>query len=331
MMIMDKTEKTDLRRRSILMRGVAELRLVTLADGPAAGARIVEVRTPHGLTADVALDRGGDLFRLGWRGVDIGWRSAADGATPWPVADTEEGLGFLRGFDGFLVTCGLDHHGVAAATSAQAFNYPLRKHIHHPLHGRIMSSRAELVEKRIDWDAGEMRLRLILRQASVFGEVLELDRLWTFHLDRPEVRLTDRVINRGFRPTRHGVLYHVNFGHPFLGEDLRLSAPDWPPAAKLAGDIIRPTDDHVEMVDAAPSPQDGRVELTNRARGFGLAIAFDSQALPVTALWRAFQSGTFALGVEPQTSFADAAVATLAPQEERMYRLSLTILDAPKA
>jgi Domain of unknown function (DUF4432) len=161
--------------------------------------------------------------------------------------------------------------------------------------------------------------------------VLELDRLWAFRLDRPEVRLTDRVVNRGFRPTRHGVLYHVNLGHPFLAEDLRLLAPDWPLAATLAADTIRPTDDHVEKVDAAPSPQDGRVEMTNPALGFGLAIAFDPGMLPVTALWRAFQSGTFALGVEPQTSFADAAVATLAPQEDRMYRVDMTILDAPKA
>lgn len=328
---MDKTKETDLRRRSILMRGPAELRLVTLADGPAAGARLVEVRTPQGLTADIALDRGGDLFRLGWRGTELGWRSAVDGVTPWPVADTEEGLGFLRGFDGFLVTCGLDHHGVAATTPAEAFNYPLRRANHHPLHGRIMATKAELVEKRMDWAAGEMRLHLVLRQASVFGEVLELDRLWTFRLDRPEVQLTDRVIHRGFRPTRHGVLYHINLGHPFLGEDLRLSAPDWLPGARLAADTISPTDDHVEKVDAAPSPKAGRVELTNRTLGFGLALRFDPGMLPVTALWRAFQSGTFALGVEPQTSFADAAVATLAPQEERMYRLDLSILDAPKA
>jgi hypothetical protein len=328
---MEKAEETDLRRRSILMRGLAELRPVTLADGPAVGARIIEVRTPQGLTADIALDRGGDLFRLGWRGVELGWRSAADGATPWPVADTEEGLGFLRGFDGFLVTCGLDHHGVATTTPADAFKYPLRARNHHPLHGRIMAARAELVEKRVDWEAEEMRLRLILRQASVFGEVVELDRLWTFRLDRPGVRLTDRVVNRGFRPTRHGMLYHLNFGHPFLGEDLSLTAPDWPPAELLAADVVCPADDHVERVDAAPSPMDGRAELRNRTLGFGLSINYDPAMLPVTALWRAFQSGTFALGFEPQTSFADPRAATLAPQEERMYRLELTILDAPKA
>jgi hypothetical protein len=325
---MIKADETDLRRRSVLLRALAEMRLVMLADGPAAGSRLVEVRTPHGLTADIALDRGGDLFRLNWRGTEIGWRSAADGAAPWPVLDTEEGLGFLRGFDGFLVTCGLDHHGVATSTPANAFHYPLRKQNHHPLHGRIMASRAELVEKSVDWHADEMRLRLILRQASVFGEVLELHRLWTFRLDRPEIRLDDQVINRGFRPTRHGILYHINLGHPFLAPDLRLQANSWPPAEQLTADIIRPQDDHVEKVDAAPSPADGRVTLRNSTLGFGLGLAYDPNALPVTALWRAFQSGTFALAVEPQTSFTDPASATLASGESRSYRLGFSILAA---
>ena len=328
---MESKTETDLRRRSILLRGPAGMRLVTLADGPASGARLVQVRTPQGLSADIALDRGGDLHGLAWRGTEIGWRSAADGVTPWPVLDVEEGLGFLRGFDGFLVTCGLDHHGVTTTTPADQFNYPLRKRNHHPLHGRIMTSRAELVEKRIDWDAGEMRLRLILRQASVFAEVLELERLWTFSLESPEIRLEDRVINRGFRPTRHGILYHFNFGHPFLAEDLRVNAPAWPPAAVLSGDSIHPTDDHVEAVDVAPSPADGRIHIDNPGLGFGLELEFDPLRLPATALWRAFQSGTFALGIEPQTSFADTETATLASQEDRLYRLKIAVVDAEKA
>jgi hypothetical protein len=324
---MDATTETDLRRRSVLLRGLAEVRLVTLADGPASGARLLQVRTPQGLTAEIALDRGGDLFRLGWRGVELGWRSAADGATPWPVQDTEEGLGFLRGFDGFLVTCGLDHHGVATTTPAEPFSYPLRQRNHHPLHGRLSASRAELVEKRIDWAAAEIRIALILRQATVFGEVLEMERRWTFALDRPHLRLADRVINRGFRPTRHGILYHLNLGHPFLSEATRLTAPGWPPAALLAADRILPTDDHVEIVDPAQSPPDGRIRAENADLGLALNLRFDPRHLPITAMWRAFQSGIFTLGIEPQTSFEARTSATLAAGEVRDYELDISITD----
>ncbi len=324
---MDIAIETDLRRRSILLRGLAEIRLVTLADGPAAGARLLQVRTAQGLTAELALDRGGDLYRLGWRGTEFGWRSATDGATPWPQPDIEEGLGFLRGFDGFLVTCGLDHHGVATTTKADAFAYPLRKRNHHPLHGRIMTARAELVEKRIDWEAGVIRVGLILRQASVFGEVLELTRVWTFDLTRPHVRLHDTVTNRGFRPTRHGILYHINLGHPFLGEPLSIDAPGWAPAGALAADTVAPSDHHVEIVDAAASPPGGRIALMRADLDLGLAIAFDAACLPVTAMWRAFQSGVFALGIEPQTPLGDSPNTSLAAGAIRQYMVSFDVLD----
>lgn len=316
----------DLRRRSVHLRGLAEVRLVKLTDAPGAGSRLLEVRTPEGISADIALDRGGDLFRIGWHGTELGWRSAVDGATPWPVLDSEDGLGFLRGFDGFLVTCGLDHHGVATTTPATDFHYPLRRKNHHPLHGRIMASKAELVEKSIDWQAGVIRIGLVGRQASVFGEVLELERTWTFSLTAPQFRLQDRVVNRGFRPTRHGILYHINFGHPFLPEATRVQVEHWPPASALAADQITPDDAHIEKVDAAPSPPDGRIDVVNGGLNITMSLAFDPLCLPVTALWRAFQSGVYALAVEPQTIFTTSrSEAILAAGQEKLYRLDFTL------
>ena len=220
----------DLRRRSPLLRGLAETRVVRVEDGPGAGGRLVEVRTPSGLALDVALDRGGDLLRLAWRGVELGWHSAACAPAPWPALEDDRGLGFLRGFDGFLVTCGLDHHGMPTETDAAPFAYPPRRVSVHPLHGRIMTSRAEVLGREIDWEAGHVALRTVARQASVFGEVLELDRRLTVALHEPRLSIEDTVTNRGFRPTRHGILYHVNLGHPLLGEAARLTGEAWPPA-----------------------------------------------------------------------------------------------------
>lgn len=325
---MDFPSECDLRRRSALLRSHADLRLLNIADGPASGARIVQARIPRGLAAEFALDRGADLFSLSFRGVEIGWHSAVDGITPWPDLEAEEGLGFLRGFDGFLVTCGLDHHGVAGTTPADDCCYPLRKRNHQSLHGRISATRAEMTEKVIDWDGSEIRLRLILRQATVFGEVLELQRLWRISLDQPVIRLEDRVINRSFRPTRHGILYHLNLGAPFLGAELRLEASGWPLAAALDEDPPIPTDDHVEIVTTAASPSDGRVALQNRDLGLRLNLLYEPSTLPVLAMWRAYQSGVFALGIEPQTTFADANAATLASGERRDYGLAISMQES---
>ncbi|MEO1701656.1 MAG: DUF4432 family protein [Pseudomonadota bacterium] len=319
----------DQRRRSVLSRALAEIRQVEVTDGPAAGSRILEVRTPTGLSLDIALDRGGDISRMNYKGHELGWHSAADMATPWPVPDTEDGLGFLRGFDGFLVTCGLDHHGVATQTDASNFKYPLRKQNHHPLHGRIMTAKAEVAEKHIDWDAVHIRIKTIARQASVFGEVLELRRVFEISLETPTVKMIDEVANMGFRPTRHGILYHFNMGYPLLDSASRLTGDEWTLRNRLDGAGAVPDDNHVEIVDAKASPADGRIGMINDSVGFGLTIGFDPKMLPATALWRAFQSGVFACGLEPQTVFDDANAGAdmLQGGAKRIYKLDLLVVE----
>jgi hypothetical protein len=322
---MTKVPISDQRARSIHLRSQAEIRLVQSMDGPTTGARLLEVRAPTGIALDIALDRGGDIHRLSFRGVEIGWHGAADGITPWPALDSEEGLGFLRGFDGFLVTCGLDHHGVATRTSADHFLYPLRHNNHHPLHGRIMAQKAELVHKSIDWQDAQISVSLIVRQASVFGEVLELVRTYRISLESPEIEIVDAVRNCGFRPVRHGILYHFNIGYPMLDANARLIGNGWKLADKLDPTGAVPSDDHVEIVDAGGSPEGGTVGITNTSLGLELSMEFDPKKLPVTALWRAFQSGVFALGLEPQTAWNDPDNETLSPQETRIYGIKLRL------
>lgn len=317
-------EINEITRRSAHGRALADLKLVTVADGPGTGGRLLQLRTPAGLAADIALDRGGDLLRLSWKGREVGWHSAAMAPHPSPNTDAEHGLGFLRGFDGFIVTCGLDHHGLPAETSADDACYPPRDVHVHPLHGRISTARADLVTKEIDWQAGEIVIRLVIRQTSVFGENLELQRDYRFALEQGDIILTDRVTNRGFRPARHGILYHVNVGFPVLCETARLTGEHWE-LAKLMEMGALPKDDHVENVDVAPSPPDGQIGL--RGGGVDLSLRYDPSCLPVTALWRAFQSGTYALGLEPQTDLSDKSTALLAAGEERGYRLHISVQD----
>ncbi|MEO0382591.1 MAG: aldose 1-epimerase family protein [Pseudomonadota bacterium] len=317
----------DIQRHSALMRGLADIRLVQGIEGSGAGGRLLEIRSPTGLSFDIALDRGGDILRLAWKGNELGWHSAVGGRTPWPTADTENGLGFLRGFDGFLVTCGLDHHGVPATSSADEFNYPLRSRNHHPLHGRIYSQPAELVTRHIDWTAGEIVVCLTVRQASVFGEVLELERTITAGLQTPSLSLRDTVTNRSFRPTRHGILYHFNLGYPMLSPQTRLLGASWALAEKLDEVSAEPSDNHVEIVDVEASPADGVLGVRNAKLGLAMMLRFDSQALPHTALWRAFQSGVYALGIEPQTILSDTDDDMLAASASRTYNQTWEFLD----
>ena len=54
-----------------------------------------------------------------------------------------------------------------------------------------------------------------------------------------------------------------------------------------------------------------------------LLLQFPPDQLPVTALWRAFQSGVFALGLEPQTDMT--CDEPLAAGEERPYELHIEL------
>ena len=293
-----------LQRVAPRLRALAETRVVRVEDGAGVGGRLLQVRAGR-LSLDLALDRGGDVVRLGWAGHELGWHSVAGEPAPWPDQDAEDGLGTMRGFDGFLVTCGLDHHGVPAETDAGHALYPLRNRFHHPLHGRIMAQRAEVLRHEADWTAGVVALRLRVVQAAVFAEALELVRDVAVGIARPWIEIRDRVTNVGFRPARHGILYHFNLGHPILGPGARLTGDDWALRDRLDGGA-HPADDGVEAVDVDASPPPGpdglaRVGLANADAALSLRLAFDPRTLPVTALWRAFQSGTFALGLEPQT------------------------------
>ncbi|WP_226781302.1 DUF4432 family protein [Oceaniglobus trochenteri] len=311
-------------RHTALGRGLADIRQVTVADGAGSGGRLLEVRTPSGLVADIALDRGGDLLRLAYLGREVGWHSPTAAPHPWPDPDAEHGLGFMRGFDGFMVTCGLDHHGLPAETSAQQMRYPPRAVNVHPLHGRIATQKAELCAKTIGWSEGLARIDLCVRQSSVFGETLQLTRRYTFALDAARIDIDDKVVNFGYRPARHGMLYHVNVGYPFLSSGARLTGERWSLRDRLNDGSAQPSDDHVEIVDAETSPSDGVVGLC-AADGTRLQLTFDPAVLPVTALWRAFRSGIFALGLEPQTRLDDPAASVLYPGASRRYGLRVEL------
>ena len=51
------------------------------------------------------------------------------------------------------------------------------------------------------------------------------------------LRISDKVVNVGFDPTSHMLLYHVNIGYPVLDEGARLVIPA-PPGGRRA--IIHP-------------------------------------------------------------------------------------------
>lgn len=330
----------DLRRRSSDLRGLADARLVVVDNGPGRGQRLLLLRNAAGLCLEIALDRGFDISAVTFRGINLGWNAPVGLPRPSHPHDLEDGFGMLRSLDGFLVTCGLDNYGLPLAGSADHLAYPLRKSIHYPLHGRISSQAANLIGYGTSHE-GQPSLwcEAEIRQAAVFGEALVLRRRIEMSFFESEFTISDTVVNRGFRPARHGLLYHINLGYPFLDESASLTGHFGPLVDILERDPPVPRDDAEEEVDSfePESDSNGIVCLGIRnprlSGGISLNLRYSRVQLPRLALWRCWQSGHYALGVEPCTGLRSDALtygddtqdAFLAAGDVRQYQLHLSL------
>lgn len=333
---------TDEEREAVLSRsfdaqGLGEARLVELVEGPGRGQRLLQVSNSDGIDMEIALDRGFDIARLRYRGRNIGWIGPTD--YPAPInADGEDGLGALRSFGGFLVTCGLDHFGLPEKGSAAHLQYPNRPNVVYPLHGRISATPANsyTVVRSLETDTPSIICTGNVRQSGLFNETIELRRTIEIPLLSGQIRIEDRVTNMSRRPVRHGVLYHVNLGYPFLDDSLTVDGIELPDESPICRGPT-PASQDAEMFGLAKPKGTGlvSVRVTNpELGGLSLALHYDTRQLPNFGVWRAYQEGIFALGLEPHTSLGPAGNQislgrpdVLAPREARTYDLAIHITD----
>ena len=345
--------------RSGALAQIAGVELLELADGPERGVRVLDFRTGAGLGFRVAVDRGFDLLAAEYRGIPLGWRSPTGPRHP-ALASVEEsrGWGFLRAFTGLLATCGLDHALAPASSDAARYIYQGIGQIDYPLHGRISQIPARLLGYGERWedDGCTLWAEGEVAQMAVFGENLVLTRRIEATLGGTSISITDRVENRGFRPTPHMLLYHYNFGWPVLDEGAELLLPSRAVVHAMHADLRAqgvgyrmqgaPQADFSEQVYqhdlvAATDGMAPAALLNPRLGdgGFGIRLDFDRAALPCLIQWQCLQSGLYVLGIEPSTnhvlgrSFAEqrGELIELEHGEVREYRTRLTVLDGASA
>ncbi len=331
--------------------------LVRYDDGPERGLRALRLRTGGGLEAEILVDRAMDVGTMSLFGVPIGWRSGAGFRHPWlHEHDAEVGLGWLRSFSGLMNTCGLDHIMGMAEETAEHFNYPYRAKVSHGIHGRIAFTPARLEGYGIAWDGdrGLIFAEGRVRQVTMFGENLELQRRIEADLGGQSLRIRDRVTNRGFRTTPHAMLYHVNLGWPVVAPETRLVMP-------LERTVFFAHDPHTAAIgpieQAAPQAgfreqvyehalkrqADGLVSvmLSNPAfkglpgtTGLGFRMTYDGKAMPAFYQWQNLHEGDYVIGIEPATCHAGSRddwkkrgeMIWLEHDEARDYRLDFEVL-----
>lgn len=313
--------RKDLSAHTGSLSQFAGVRLMTLGDGVERGVRMLEFRSGTGLRFTVMVDRCFDIGDCEYRGMAIGWHSAAGFKHPGlHDPEGEGGLGWLRSASGLLVTCGLDQMLFMNKEPGDHYVYGPRKTISHGLHGRIGMTPGRLVGYGERWEGDDLILWCegVVSQGAVFGENLELTRRIEVKAGTNEVRIADRVTNIGFYRTPHMYLYHVNVGHPVLADGSRYVAPIsdvvW---AGHAGDNYRKQGVGYRTM---PGPQMGfheqvwQHEMAANENGQvpvmlvndGLEIAFEvvnrKAQFPCNYQWQNFHAGQYVIGMEPSSN-----------------------------
>ncbi|MCV3763974.1 aldose 1-epimerase family protein [Rhizobium sp. TRM95796] len=333
----------------------AGVRLMTLGDGVERGIRMLEFRSGTGLRFTVLIDRAFDIADCDYRGMAVGWHSPAGFRHPGlHEYEGEGGLAWLRSFSGLMVTCGLDHILFMHDEPADHYVYGPRKTVSHSIHGRIGTIPGKLTGYGERWDGDELVLWCegSVIQGAVFGEHLELIRRIEITAGTNDIRISDRVVNRGFYRTPHMYCYHINVGHPVLAEGSRYIAPIrevvW---AAHAGDDFRKQSAGYRTM---PAPQLGfheqvwqhelgadaagevPVALVNDALGLGFQVTTRKDQFPCQYEWQNLQAGQYALGIEPSTNHVlgkgyareKGELIWLEHGDERAYQSTFSILTS---
>ena len=294
--------RQDLLRRSSNPAALYGARRLTVHDGHADGLRVIEVWTADGLRLLLSEDRCLDIVEASYRGHNIGFLSK-NGLTSnaYANASADAFSGYWSG--GLLATCGLRNTGGSVTSEGEYF----------AMHGRIGITPAQNVGAQVDEDAGVIRITGNMRETALFGPCLELRRTVEIALSGARIAVRDRIFNHTAQNEPLFLLYHINFGFPFLDEGIKLQFPQGevrgrtPEAAAAIGshlEITSPVDGIGEQVFFhLPEEKEACVCLTNEKLGICTRVLFDAEKLPVLTQWKSMGSGDYALGIEPGTSF----------------------------
>lgn len=277
-----------------------------LEDGKGKGSSIYQVITGGKLQFDLAVDNAMDLTNLSYNGVNISYISK-NGSVVSPYSHENSGSVFNQSFNGgMLYTCGLRNAGGSVVENGEFF----------ATHGRIHSIPSENCSAICE--DGKIIIKGYVRETALFGHSLELKRTITSEIGSSKIVIDDVVTNKTPEDEEYMIIYHMNFGFPFLSPELQMTLPEnieTIPATEHAAEYLgreteftMPIDGEEETLffhtakDRSPDRL-ACVKLENPAVGIGATVKYSVDTLPVLSQWRCMRSGEYVLGIEPTNSY----------------------------
>lgn len=330
-------DKIELLKHTGTMQQLAYTRQVTVQEGRANGLRAVEVKNGD-LRYLVMADKCLDVAELEYKGMTLSFTSKP-GLNGRNHFDTngEEALRSIMG--GLFFTCGLQN--ICGPCSSDGVDYPM--------HGRIRTTPAEHLCSDAYWDGEDYVLSVTgeMRESHLFGANLVLRRTVRSVYGSDCIEIIDEVENQTAEEADLMLMYHCNFGYPFLRPGTRLVLP-----SKSVYGREQWSQDHIDCWPAASVPKDGETEyvflhelagdadnhsfaaLVNDELGFGIRLDFDRNVQPYFMEWMSMKTGDYVIGLEPSNSSVygrkfhekEGTMHRIAPFAKETYHLSFTIL-----
>jgi galactose mutarotase-like enzyme len=317
--------------------------------GPADGIDVIEVDDGM-LRLKVLPTRGMSIWKGSYLGHPIGWNSPVRGPVhPSLVRPADEGgLGWLSGFDEFMVRCGLNFNGAPGWDEWTDKNGASHKRF-LSLHGLIANQPARRVEVRLLAN-GFIEIYGVVDECSMFFPRLRLETVIRFLTEPGSFEIEDRVTNLGGTPVDLELLYHVNLGRPWIGPGAKFLAPIKKVAPRDAvaekeieslGVYPEPTAGVAEQVyffelRSEPKSGDTAVALLNKEQELGCVLRYSTKQLPYFTLWKnpAAEADGYVTGLEPGTDFpnnrsverAQGRLMTLEPGESKEFWVEMQFL-----
>ena len=316
-----------------------------MTDGKANGVRAIDVDNGKGLFLTLLPDRCMDIYQLKYKGINYSYISPT--GVVHPSYYDNRGIEFLRSFfAGFLTTCGLaticapseDVVGVSSEVEALG------------LHGRISNTPADNFNVTVNEKDGEPEILItaIMTEARLFGDKYTLTREIKIYTDKNEFEINDTVKNIGFGKSPHMILYHLNYGYPFLSEDIEINVPttEVTPCTDYAAKDL-------SIWNKFPTPQHGIEEqcyyhkLEKDSRGYsyyslvnpvlksGIKVEYDANSLDYFIQWKMPGEVDYVLGLEPGNCYGggrkkardEGTLKFLEGQEEVKYHFVISLFD----
>ena len=304
--------------------GVEEHRLV---GGKGDGLRLFEAKNGLGLACTVVPDRAADIYRLSFRGYNMGYFSPSGYVAP--AYYERKGAEWLRSFTaGFLTTCGLTNAGGPEQDEIDELG----------LHGSIANTPAE----QAYWEQTEdaLIIKAKIRDARLFGRNLELNRVISISTKDNTLIVTDTVENHADVASPVMLLYHMNMGYPLLSENAKLEIASNNVTARsehAAKDldtwfkVLPPTAGFEEQCYFHSFETEGKAKIFNPEIGVGLSIHFDPKVLPCFCQWKMMGEHAYVMGLEPGNCLPrgqsgnreEGLLQTLQPGESKTYQFTV--------